>query len=201
MRINRFVLVLSAVCVGTGCASVTSQVVEKPRVDQEMKGNRGYLAGSAPQAQTRKSTRQIIQTDIELATGQEVKAWWKRKTTPSAQPQAQAQPAGPAKPVQALTAPVPAPSDWEEEPSAPPAPVRPKPAEVRSPSTYVVQKGDTLEKIAKKLYGDPNQWRQIYNANKDKLASPNRIYSGQKLVIPPSEKETSRRRGGEGDLK
>ena len=31
-----------------GCARITAQVVEKPRVDQELSGNRGYLAGSAP---------------------------------------------------------------------------------------------------------------------------------------------------------
>lgn len=51
-------------------------------------------------------------------------------------------------------------------------------------TTYTVVKGDSLWKIAKKHYGDPLKWPVIYNANKDKIRNPNRIYPGQVLVIP-----------------
>ena len=64
----------------------------------------------------------------------------------------------------------------KEEPAPP---VNPK-----SNGTHVVQPGDTLWAIAKKYYGDGNQYPKIYNANKDKIKNPNLIYPGQKLVIP-----------------
>jgi nucleoid-associated protein YgaU len=58
----------------------------------------------------------------------------------------------------------------------------PKP--VASPAkqrTYRVVKGDTLAKIAKK-YG--KSWQSIYNANRNIVKNPNRIYPGQVLQIP-----------------
>ena len=51
-------------------------------------------------------------------------------------------------------------------------------------STYTVVNNDTLEKISQKVYGTTKKWKQIYDANSDKLKSPDRIYSGQVLKIP-----------------
>ena len=51
-------------------------------------------------------------------------------------------------------------------------------------TTYIVQKGDTLWKIAYKVYGRGWQWRRIYNANRDALPKPGQIREGQVLVIP-----------------
>jgi nucleoid-associated protein YgaU len=48
-----------------------------------------------------------------------------------------------------------------------------------------VEPGDTLSAISKKVYGDANKYEQIFEANKPMLKSPDRIYPGQKLVIPP----------------
>ena len=63
----------------------------------------------------------------------------------------------------------------------------PKPA---APTTtgkiYVVQKGDSLSKIAKAEYGDANDWRKIYEANKDIIKNPDLIHPGQSLKIPPA---------------
>jgi nucleoid-associated protein YgaU len=50
--------------------------------------------------------------------------------------------------------------------------------------TYTVQAGDTLGKIAQSLYGDGSRWPEIYEANKDTIADPNRIEVGQELKIP-----------------
>ena len=50
---------------------------------------------------------------------------------------------------------------------------------------YEVKPGDSLSKIAKQEYGDANKWPQIFEANKDILKDPNKIYPGQKLKIPP----------------
>lgn len=49
---------------------------------------------------------------------------------------------------------------------------------------HEVQKGDTLGKIAKKYYGDPSLYMTIFEANKDLLKDPNKIFPGQKLRIP-----------------
>ena len=178
---------------GIGCARITSQVVEKPRIDQELKGNRGYLMGSPPQAGPRKEKRQMIQTDIELPTASELNPWKVSKVA-QASPVSQAQavpasasmahvmpmePPGP-EPLEAMEAP------FEQKAQPRPARMEPEPAA----TIYTVKKGDTLEKIAAKVYGDASQWRRIYKANQDKLKSPNRIYAGQKLIIPPAKKES-----------
>jgi nucleoid-associated protein YgaU len=55
---------------------------------------------------------------------------------------------------------------------------------IGSGKTYVVVKGDSLSKIAKREYGDANKWRTIYEANKDLISDPNLIYPGQALKIP-----------------
>ena len=49
---------------------------------------------------------------------------------------------------------------------------------------YEVAPGDNLSKIAKKFYGDANQYRKIFEANKDTLSDPDKIKVGQKLRIP-----------------
>jgi nucleoid-associated protein YgaU len=49
---------------------------------------------------------------------------------------------------------------------------------------YEVVSGDTLSKIAKKFYGDPELYPQIFEANRDQLNDPNKIQVGQKLRIP-----------------
>jgi len=54
----------------------------------------------------------------------------------------------------------------------------------KSNGTHIVQPGDTLWAIAKKYYGNGNQYPRIVNANKDKIKNPNLIFPGQQLVIP-----------------
>ena len=50
--------------------------------------------------------------------------------------------------------------------------------------TYVVQKGDSLSKIAKHEYGNANDWRKIFEANRDIIKDPDLIHPGQTLKIP-----------------
>ncbi len=50
---------------------------------------------------------------------------------------------------------------------------------------YTVVAGDTLAKIAKRLYGNGAQWQKIYDANRTVIGDdPGVIRVGQKLVIP-----------------
>jgi nucleoid-associated protein YgaU len=57
-------------------------------------------------------------------------------------------------------------------------------AEVVEPETYTVAKGDSLSKIAKKVYGNANRWREIFDANRDQLDNPDLIQPGQVLKLP-----------------
>lgn len=60
----------------------------------------------------------------------------------------------------------------------------PPPAAPAAPRTYTVVKGDTLSRIAKEYYGDANQWRRIFEANRDVIENPNLIKPGQVLKVP-----------------
>jgi nucleoid-associated protein YgaU len=54
---------------------------------------------------------------------------------------------------------------------------------------YVVQKGDTLSRIAGRAYGDvsPQAWKRIYDANKAMIgADPSQLRLGMRLTIPDS---------------
>ena len=50
--------------------------------------------------------------------------------------------------------------------------------------SYTVKGGDTLSKIAKEHYGDPSQWRKIFEANRGTISDPDKIQVGQQLTIP-----------------
>lgn len=52
------------------------------------------------------------------------------------------------------------------------------------PSTYVVQSGDTLSSISRKFYGTPNKWREIFAANRNRLATAGSVKPGQTLKLP-----------------
>ena len=54
-----------------------------------------------------------------------------------------------------------------------------------APKIYEVVSGDSLSKIAKREYGNANEWKRIFEANQDLLKDPDKIFPGQKLKIPP----------------
>ena len=70
----------------------------------------------------------------------------------------------------------------EQAPAAPSG-VAANNAETR-PTTYIIQPGDNLSKISAKVYGSPGRWREIFQANQDKLANPNDLRVGVELRIP-----------------
>jgi nucleoid-associated protein YgaU len=50
---------------------------------------------------------------------------------------------------------------------------------------YTVQPGDSLSGIARRFYGDPNRWREIYDANRQVIGNdPDLILPGQVFQIP-----------------
>lgn len=67
------------------------------------------------------------------------------------------------------------------------APESPAPA-ADSPAgdgrTYTVKSGDSLWKISQEMYGSGSSYMKIFEANKGLLEDPDKIFPGQKLVIP-----------------
>ena len=53
--------------------------------------------------------------------------------------------------------------------------------------TYEVKPGDSLSKIAKRVYGNAADWKRIFEANTDVVKDPDKIFPGQKLKIPAAD--------------
>ena len=60
--------------------------------------------------------------------------------------------------------------------------------------SYTVAMGDTLSHIAKAHYGKAGKWRAIFEANRDQIDDPDKIFPGQVLKIPAIDVD------GDGDL-
>lgn len=52
------------------------------------------------------------------------------------------------------------------------------------PSTYVVEEGDTLYKIAMRFYGTSSAWKKIRDANKALISVDGRVKAGWELKLP-----------------
>lgn len=164
-----FTATLILLFVSSGCL-VRSYTVVKERPDQEITGNQGYLLGGPKEKKEREiKTRKTYVLEVEL--GKHAKVGKKsaagdivKEGDISSQ------------------AVIYEGSKAEGEMGA----GLPEKQSVEKVKTYIVQKDDTLEKIAAKpeVYGNKKKWYRIYKANEDKLKSPNKIYPGQVLKIP-----------------
>lgn len=61
---------------------------------------------------------------------------------------------------------------------------------VHAEESYTTKSGDSLQKIAKEIYGDAEKWNVIYEANRDQIKNPNKIWSNQTLTLPDTESVT-----------
>lgn len=83
-------------------------------------------------------------------------------------------------------------------PAPPPAIPAPAPEETLkkepAPVSYVVQRGDTLWKIAKmkEHFGQGHRWYDIWKANEDAIEDFDKIEAGQSLTIPADKPENYR---------
>jgi nucleoid-associated protein YgaU len=161
-----------------GCVKTYTYQVE--REDQVLTGNRGVIMGEAPEpVLDRKATRTMLGVDVTLPPSKEYKA--ERRELEEEQ------------------------FAGEREEIAGEAVVRVEPKKElrefitkkeeikkeRQPQeiTYTIQKGDTLQKIAKKFLGRSSRWSEIYQENKDIIKSPEKIYPGQVIIIPQTVEE------------
>lgn len=51
-------------------------------------------------------------------------------------------------------------------------------------NVYVVQSGDTLSEIAQQQLGRADSWPDIFELNRALISDPDKIFSGQVLVLP-----------------
>lgn len=148
-------MLLGVIMVLSGC-SVRRYDLTQDRVDQNLSsGNRGYLQGQAPAID--ESSRKMTRTTHVVEIEIPDIKFGKKAKAKSVEPVSQA------------------PELSQEMPVSEPEVAMEK---------YTVQKNDTLQKISKKLYGTTKKWTKIYDANKDVLKAPNRIYPGQVINVP-----------------
>ncbi|MFA5005204.1 MAG: LysM peptidoglycan-binding domain-containing protein [Candidatus Omnitrophota bacterium] len=165
------IFVLLSTLALSGCVART-YTLTRDRIDQDTStGNRGYLMGKAPEASSegRKTTRTTRVVEIELGF---------QKKSPAGCPASL--------PVASLN-----------EESAPTM-MENQGEEMESVGTfekYTVEKNDTLQKISMKFYKTTRKWMKIYDANKNTLKGPDKVYPGQVLNIPvdsvPSTQESA----------
>jgi nucleoid-associated protein YgaU len=109
---------------------------------------------------------------------------------PAPEPETVTEPPAPPRPITPPPAIVPPPPAKTEAPTAAgeplvtDAPTPTPPASTAATRTYVVQPGDSVYRIAERVYGEPDQWKKIRDANKDRLGPGNQLRAGQVLVIP-----------------
>ncbi len=58
------------------------------------------------------------------------------------------------------------------------------PLDIDPNTQYLVRGGDNLATISSMIYGDPFQWRKLYEANQDLIPDPNLIYTNTILQVP-----------------
>lgn len=82
--------------------------------------------------------------------------------------------------------------DARPEPTTPaevsPAPTTAPTPKVAAARTYTVKKGDTLSKISQSCYGKSTRWKQIYEANRERISNINQLKVGTQLTIPEDTK-------------
>lgn len=158
----------------SGCV-VRTYPLTRDRVDQDMEsGNRGYVKGESAtdiRVTEKKTTRTTQVVEVELHSPVKFEKLPKGKPAEKPQKTTDEEIWGNRGYLTRFRAP-------EKKESMTAVVIIP------SAEKYTVQKNDTLQKISQKFYGTTKKWLKVYEANKDLLKGPNKIYPGQVLSIP-----------------
>lgn len=166
-------LFLAGIIILSGCLTMRSYTKEEPRKDLEIEGNRGCLSGECKQELKENrlgDTRTISVVEVEFGP-REIKGEIAEAEAVEGEELKAKIPFQEIKVIEAVS---------EEELAS---------FEKMEAQYYVVKKSDTLQKISHKFYGTTRKWSFIYKANKDVLKSPDKVYPGVELLIPPLNKQ------------
>ena len=160
----------------SGCTARAYKQV-RGRVDQNMRGNAGYIQGAPPPEATDRSGIRKTRTTyvLEILTKD-------KKLDEALQEAPKTQKPALVPESKAMSQPI------ETKPPSLEPVVPPSSSTVSESAAvveYTVEKGDTLQKISKKFYDTYRRWNKIYEANKDKIKTPDHIKPGTVLKIPP----------------
>ena len=151
-------IVLCALVMAGGCRTAT-RVKEVPRVDVQVEGlgNRGYLLGTAPPPGEIKTTRQMLETDVEIPSFY--------KPTVSRHPVT-------------LEGEAPVESEASVSEGLP---------ERYDTYTVQKGESLWSIAARPEVYGRATHWRRLFDANRDVLKSPDQLKAGMTLKIPRGE--------------
>ena len=157
-----YLLLLGTIFVLSGCVARTYPLT-RDRIDQQLnEGNRGYLMGkSSGEEKVRKETREVRVFEIEIGSPYKNKNKGIVNSTTVQNTQV----------------------SFENNDASTNLPSEPLLTNGNY-QIYTVEKNDTLQKISQKFYGTTKKWAKIYEANRDTLKTPDRVYPGKTLNIP-----------------
>jgi nucleoid-associated protein YgaU len=88
---------------------------------------------------------------------------------------------------------VPVPADAAQSKTGPPLKPLPPPSQAAAEGerqgkskahTYIVQSGDSLISISRKVYQTSSRWKDILDANQNQLSNPDELRPGQTIILP-----------------
>ena len=168
----RFVALLVCIMFLSGCMTVKTYTVEKPRTDTDVYGNRGFLTGSYQDSDKEKKsrlgpTRKISVFEVEYGPRSLEDDGQVQKTPVKEVPFDDEYQDSSSEDV-----------DYDDDV------LMMGEMEEEEFQYYTVGKNDTLQKISHKFYGTTRKWNKLFEANRDVLKNPDRVYPGTKLKIP-----------------
>ena len=173
-----FIVVFAVMFTSAGCG-IRSRfyAVDRPRVDQANMGNAGYIGGEKKDGSSiaERSTRRIYVFEFDKKKKPEVPKE-ASKTTDVSLPKV-------TEPAKTSERGITLPYIGDDEPAVNAVSAKEASGAVAG-MPYTVVKDDTLQKIAKKVYGSYGKWTKIYDANKDKIKNPNFVKPGTVIMIP-----------------
>ena len=183
-------IIVSFVCAGcsaTKNVKVKGYIEDRPRVDQELSGNAGYLAGTGSKQQPGKPTRKVFVVEVDKEVDPDALLNAQNSNNQSQTKNSSAVETSAAQMNNNRYPNINLPTFKEEVPK--------NIEEIKSKATnvqagyidYVVEKDDTLQKLSKKFYNSYSKWTKIYEANKALIKNPDFIKPGITLRIPTEE--------------
>lgn len=190
-KISIFVFaIISLFCIGcsaTKNVKVKSYIEDRPRVDQDLSGNAGYLAGTGSKQQPGKPTRKVFVVEVNKETDPNAVLSAETSASSSQKEDASTVKSSTAKMKDNQYPNIQLPAFREEMPKTV-EDIKTKAANAQAGFIdYVVEKDDTLQKLSKKFYDSYSKWPKIYEANKALIKNPDFIKPGITLRIPVEE--------------